>query len=115
MPASRAATLVAWPAVCEGEPRPPPGADQRRDQSGPARDPGSRPVDRRLRRDARFGDPDAFLPSDLVIRQVLGDAGGPLVREWPSSSPSAGGPGVRTPWRILVICAGRPARTGASS
>lgn len=83
MPASRRATLVALArAICDGQLDLSRGAERGavRDALLAIRGVGPWTADYVALR--ALGDSDAFLPSDLVVRQVLGDAAGPIsVRE----------------------------------
>jgi AraC family transcriptional regulator, regulatory protein of adaptative response / DNA-3-methyladenine glycosylase II len=79
VPASRSATLIGLAqAICDGELDLSPDAD--RDAARAAllalRGVGPWTADYVAMRG--LGDRDAFLPSDLVVRQVLGDADGPV-------------------------------------
>ena len=99
VPASRSATLVAVArAICDGELDLSPGGDRHatRDALLAIRGVGPWTADYVALRG--LGDPDAFLPSDLVIRQVLGDA---IV---PASARDAEQQSQRwRPWRAYAV------------
>jgi AraC family transcriptional regulator of adaptative response / DNA-3-methyladenine glycosylase II len=79
MPASRLATLAELArAVCERRLDLSPGADPEATRAALLAIRGVGPWTADYVALRGLGDPDAFLPSDLVIRQVLGDTAGPL-------------------------------------
>jgi AraC family transcriptional regulator of adaptative response / DNA-3-methyladenine glycosylase II len=79
MPASRLATLAELArAICERQLDLSPGADPEATRAALLAIRGVGPWTADYVAMRGLGDPDAFLPSDLVIRQVLGDATGPL-------------------------------------
>jgi AraC family transcriptional regulator of adaptative response / DNA-3-methyladenine glycosylase II len=79
MPASRLATLTGLArAICEGRLDLSPGADREATRAALLAIRGVGPWTADYVAMRGLGDPDAFLPSDLVIRQVLGDRTGPL-------------------------------------
>jgi AraC family transcriptional regulator of adaptative response / DNA-3-methyladenine glycosylase II len=78
VPASRSATLVAVAqAICDGALDLSPGGDREATREALLAIRGVGPWTADYVALRGLGDRDAFLPSDLVIRQVLGDAGGP--------------------------------------
>jgi AraC family transcriptional regulator of adaptative response / DNA-3-methyladenine glycosylase II len=79
MPASRLATLHGLArAICQGELDLTPGADRDATRAALLAIRGVGPWTADYIAMRGLGDPDAFLPSDLVVRRVLGDAGGPI-------------------------------------
>ena len=79
VPAARAATLVGLAqAICEGRLDLAPGVDRDAARASLLAIRGVGPWTADYVAMRGLGDPDAFLPSDLVVRQVLGDADGPV-------------------------------------
>ncbi|MDX6568327.1 MAG: AraC family transcriptional regulator [Gaiellales bacterium] len=79
MPATRLATLVGLArAICEGDVDLSPGVDPEETRATLLAIHGVGPWTADYVAMRGLGDPDAFPASDLVIRQVLGDAGDPL-------------------------------------
>jgi AraC family transcriptional regulator of adaptative response / DNA-3-methyladenine glycosylase II len=79
MPAARLATLRGLArAVCDGHLDLSPGADREATRATLLAIRGVGPWTADYVAMRGLADPDAFLPSDLVIRQVLGDTAGPL-------------------------------------
>jgi AraC family transcriptional regulator of adaptative response / DNA-3-methyladenine glycosylase II len=79
MPAARLATLTGLArAICDGDLDLSPGTDPETARAALLAIRGVGPWTADYIAMRGLGDPDAFLPSDLVIRQVLGDAAGPL-------------------------------------
>jgi AraC family transcriptional regulator, regulatory protein of adaptative response / DNA-3-methyladenine glycosylase II len=77
VPASRSATLVAVAhAICDGELDLSPEGDRHATRQALLAIRGVGPWTADYVALRGLGDPDAFLPSDLVIRQMLGDADG---------------------------------------
>ena len=102
MPASRSATLsrAGARAICDGELDLSPGADREATRAALLAIRGVGPWTADYVAMRGLGDPDAFLPSDLVIRQVLGDAAGPRQRARGRAAVAAlAARGARTPWR----------------
>jgi len=99
VPASRAATLIGLArAICDGRLDLSPGVDLDATRAALLALRGVGPWTADYVAMRGLGDPDAFLPSDLVVRQVLGDADGPVsVREAEERSQRW------RPWRAYAV------------